>query len=171
MSISRRIFEALPSLATAIAVLGVAFGVFAYFVDVNVKTSAAWVVVAAIGPLVVCVMLVDMLRRAISESRSRPPRIVLYLATQGPQSLHLLLIGSSPLFGQGMSASIYLMEEGFEILIGEGYVLTVQHDQHIQIAVTRLVDGTDAMGRQLASNSPDALRRTIVRPGHQARGM
>lgn len=167
----QRIVEALPSFATAIAVFGVAFGVFAYFVGVDVKTSAAWVVVAAIGPLAVCVMLADMLRRAIAESRSRPPRIVRYLATQGPQSQHLLLIDSSPLFGQGMSASIYLMEQGFEILIGEGYVLTVQQDQHIQIAVTRVLDGTGGMWQQLAANSPDALKRTIVRPGHQARGM
>jgi hypothetical protein len=87
-----------------------------------------------------------------------------------PQSQQLLLIASSPLFGQGMSASIYLMEQGFEILVGEGYVLTVQQDEHIQIAMTRFVDGTQAMWQQLATNSPDALKRTIVRPGHQSRG-
>jgi uncharacterized protein YdbL (DUF1318 family) len=62
------------------------------------------------------------------------------------------------------------MEQGFEILIAEGYVVTVQQDGHIQIAVTRIIDGREAIWQQLAINSPDALMRTIVRPGNQWQG-
>lgn len=169
MSIFQRIYNALPVFVTTIGIFGVLFGVFAYFIGVDVKIAAAWALVAAFAPLAICAMLIDMLRRVICESHARLPRIVRYLATQGPQSQYLLLIASSSLFGQGMSASIYLMEQGFEILIAEGYVLTVQQDGHIQIAITRFVDGTEAIRQQLATNSPDTLKRTIVRPGHQSR--
>jgi hypothetical protein len=55
-------------------------------------------------------------------------------------------------------------------LIAEGYVLTVQRDEHIQIAVTHFIDGTQNIWQQLTINSPDALKRTIVRPGNQWQG-
>lgn len=170
MSIFQRIYNGLPAFVSAIGILGAAFAVFAYFVSTEARTAIAWVVVAAFVPLSACAMLADMLRQAIKEGRTHLPRIVRCLSMQQAQSPQLLLIASSPLFGQGMSASIYSMEQGFEILIGEGYVLTVQQDGHIQIAVTRFIDDRESIWQQLAINSPDALKRTIVRPGNQWRG-
>jgi hypothetical protein len=171
MSVSQRIYNALPAFVATVSILGVLFGIFAYFVGVEARVSFAWVILAFFVPLPLCAMLVDMLRQAIGESRTRLPRIVRCLATQRAQpSPQLLLIASSPLFGQGMSASIYSMEEGFEILIAEGYVLTVRQDAHIQIAITRFIENTQTIWQQLTANSPDALIRTIVRPGNQWRG-
>jgi hypothetical protein len=170
MSIFQRAHNALPAFIAAVSILGVIFGIFAYFVGAETKVSIGWVVVAAFIPLSFCVMLSDMLRLAISESRTRLPRIVRCFELQRTQSQQLLLIASSSMFGQGVSASIYSMEQSFEILIAEGYVLTVQQDEHIQIAVTRFIDGTEGIWQQLTINSPDALKRTIVRPGNQWQG-
>lgn len=51
MSILQRLYNALPALGAAISILGVAFGVFAYFVNSEHKATIAWVVVAALVPL------------------------------------------------------------------------------------------------------------------------
>ena len=168
MSIFQRFYSALPALGLAVTVLAAIFGVFAYFVSVDTKTSLAWVLVAAGVPLSLCVMLGDMLHLALSDTDVHLPRILRCLSVQRAQaSPQLLLIEQSRLFGQGMSASVYSMEDGFEVLVAEGYVLTIQQDELIQIAVTGFIDGTEAIWEQLTANSPDALKRTLVRPGNQ----
>jgi hypothetical protein len=66
-----------------------------------------------------------------------------------------------------MAASIYSIEDEFEILIGDGYVVNVQRDERIQVAVTSFVSGTEAIWERLTENRAEALRNTLIRPGNQ----
>ena len=147
------------------------FGVFAYFVGLEVKAPVAWIVVAAFSPLAFMVMLAHMVRMAVADGRTAfareaidLPRILRTLESQGAV---VFLVEPSRLIGQGTAVSIYAVVDEFEILIAEGFVQVVQRDQKIQVAVTNEKGGNDPTWQSLRDNSADVLKRTIVRPGHQ----
>jgi amino acid transporter len=162
-----RIYNAIPTFGVAVTTFSAIFGGFAYFVGLEHKVAVAWVLVAAFVPLCFCITILDMLRTSISEIRIPLPRISRCLALPIPSSPQIILIEPSALLGQNMAASIYSIEDEFEILIGDGYVVNVQRDERIQVAVTNFVNGTEAIWERLTQNRPDALRNTLIRPGNQ----
>jgi len=167
-------FKALPALGGSATFLIPVFGIFAYFVGLDVKASVAWVVLTAFVALPFIVMLCDMVRRALSDVRQalaeRPtelPRVLRSLpAPLSPGGL-LLLVEPSSLLGQGIAVSVYSVVDEFEILIGEGLVQVVQRNQKAQVGITRVTEGNEPIWRSLTDNSPDVLKRTLIRPGHQ----
>jgi hypothetical protein len=162
MGYSGRIYNALPIFGVAVTTFGAIFGGFAYFVGLEQKVAVGWVLVAAFVPLCLCIMILDMLRASISETRIPLPRISRCLSLPIPSSPQIILIEPSALLGQNMAASIYSIEDEFEILIGDGYVVNVQRDERIQVAVTSFVSGTEAIWERLTENRAEALRNTLT---------
>ena len=69
------------------------FGVFAYFVGLEVKAPVAWIVVAAFSPLAFMVMLAHMVRMAVADGRTAFAREAIDL----PRILRTLRISKGPL--------------------------------------------------------------------------
>jgi hypothetical protein len=102
------------------------------------------------------------------------PKVVRVQPAKNNSTL-LLLIEPSPFFAVGQAASVYVNEGGFEILVCEGRVETVQQSSRtIQLLVTDLPEdeGTNAQQERLKKmmdNDHMFLNETFIRPGNQAR--
>ena len=83
----------------------------------------------------------------------------------------LLLVAPSPLFGVGLGASICMIDDdGFEVLLGEGRILTVQQEQKtIQVLVTDQRLGYDETWDDLKRNDKATLGAVFIRPGNQVK--
>ncbi len=168
------VIEAVPALAGAAVCFSTAFGIFAYFVSLDVIAPVAWIFVAAASPLAIVVMLSDAIRRAarhietaIAHRPAELPRVLRCLHVPGGPGDLAFLVEPSNLLGQGVAVSVYSMVNEFEVLICEGFVKGVQQDGKVQIFVMFVIDGNAPLWQQLTDNSPDVLRRTLVRPGQQ----
>ncbi|MGY0714825.1 hypothetical protein [Azospirillum argentinense] len=162
----KSVYNSLGMLFGAITTFSLFFGIFVYFVTLDVKAPVAWIVVAAIIPLSLVVQLLEAIRWIILNSKIELPRTLRHISLNGNG---VLLAEPSPLLGQGIAVSIYFVDDGFEILIGEGYVLNVQQDNKVQIAVSSPISGSEDKWGKIQNNKTDALKATIVRPGHQFR--
>jgi hypothetical protein len=176
-SLGDRLLQSVPALGGAAAFFGTLFGIFTHFVSLESTAPVAWIVVTAAILLSFCAMLCDMLRRTNTElkeahaQRVELPKILRSLGHANPAAVLLLLVGPSQLLGQGHAVSVYLMRDGFELLVGEGHVQVVQQDTHVQVALTRVASGMEAVLQELVENKPDVLSRTLVRPGQQIQGL
>lgn len=73
----------------------------------------------------------------------------------------------SSILGQGVGVSVYTIRDGFELLLGEGVVRVVQRDGLTQVVITSEASGKEDIWREIYENRPDALKKTIIRPGLQ----
>jgi hypothetical protein len=171
MSIGTRLYNSLAILGIAVSVLGIVFGLVVWLVTPDTRVSIVWPLAVGGGLLALCCMLADMLRASIAEGELKLPRILACLGDVAHVvSGRLLLVQPSRLLGHGMAVSIYIMQNEFEILIGDGVVQNIQQDHRVQVAVMGVRDGTDAIWAELIANRPDALKSTLVRPGNQYSG-
>jgi hypothetical protein len=176
-SVGSRLLQSLPVLVSAFGLFGGLFGIFAYFVGLSSTAPVGWIAVTATILLSVCVMLCDFVRHIGAELRAalaqqvELPKILRSLPHMiSPGGGLLLLVEPSHLLGQGHAVSVYIMQDGFELLLGEGHVQVVQQDSHVQVVMTRPASGMDNVLRELAENKPSSLDRTLVRPGQQIEG-
>jgi hypothetical protein len=148
----------------SIGVFGVAFAVFAYLVPFSTQVPAFYLF-ASIGlALVVCFTLLDAMRWLIKEGCAVVPEAI-GCHTIGEKTL--LLFRRSEVLGVGMQVSIYYLENKCEILIGQGYVETITNKKLVQIVVLSAENGTDDKWKSILERSPDALKCTFAKPGHQ----
>ena len=81
-----------------------------------------------------------------------------------------LLFEPSLLFGTNSAVSIYGQRNGFDILLGEGRVATVQQENgHIQVVVTSFESDSVDIWKGLVENQAHLLTSTFARPGSQSR--
>ncbi len=69
---------------------------------------------------------------AVRQAR-RPPSIY-------PNASTLLLLDASEVYGHESLVSVYYLDEGFEVLVATGFVLTRQDDGFIQVLVDRQIE-------------------------------
>ncbi len=121
--------------------------------------------------LILLVTLSDLSIRCYMDRGHRLPKV----AKIGPPlaldsaSLAWMLLSTSDLLSFGQQVSIYRLENGFEALIGVGYVLAKQEDGLLQVVVTQEYgpDGTSLWTTLQTADAPE-MARLIVKPGGQA---
>lgn len=137
-----------------------------YLVAPN-STMPIWIaVVLTIVLLLVIFVVLQALRIQFSASASEMPRLITVIGSGDGEELPILLLEASELFGTENFVSIYHKDDanGFEVLVGYGYVRTVQLDQKIQVQVLEWFSGNDDITDKIEGRVVDALNCTIVRP-------
>ena len=70
----------------------------------------------------------------------------------------------SELYSHNAIVSLFLDDEGYERLIGLGYVFNVQEDKHIQILITRWMSGQEEIRGKLEDGNAQVLEKVIAKP-------
>ena len=77
----------------------------------------------------------------------------------------LLLLEKTEIFGHESLVSVYYKEDNYEILIGLGFISTVQENGLIQVIVQSNVDDRyNDTWKLITSNNTNALERILVKP-------
>lgn len=77
----------------------------------------------------------------------------------------LLLLEKSGIFSQDAVVAIFFNDEGYEKLIGAGFVLSIQNNGIIQIIISKSLDDSDNnIWDKLIANDSVILRKIIVKP-------
>lgn len=115
---------------------------------------------------IVLFLLIQALKIEISRDKNVMPRLLTVVDPVRDGELPILLLEPSELFGIDNVVSIYHKDSAtdFEILVGYGYVVTVQTDKKIQIRVQEWLSGNNDITEKISSRKIDALNCTIVRP-------
>jgi hypothetical protein len=116
--------------------------------------------------LIIIFLLIDALKREINNDNNTMPRLLTVVDATTNDELPILLLEPSELFGIDNVVSIYHKDSTteFEILVGYGYVVTVQTDKKIQVRVQQWLSGNSDITDKISSRQIDALKCTIVRP-------
>lgn len=166
--LGQAVYKSLNVFGISATAFSAVFSAFGYFIGVDTKASIAWTFVAFSIPAVFFLTLIDVIKWLLEDTEIHLPKI-----SRFPTSPHLsvrqtiVLVEQTRLLGQNMSASVFYVDDGFEILIGEGFVLTIQQDSQIQLSITYVVEGTEVFWNDIRANKASALSATIVRPGGQ----
>ena len=70
----------------------------------------------------------------------------------------------SELYSNNAIVSLFFDDEGYERLIGLGYVFNVQEDKHIQILITQWISGQEEIKDKLEANNAQVLKKVIAKP-------
>lgn len=82
-----------------------------------------------------------------------------------PDAAPLCLLEPSNLFSYDTSVSAYYLDDdGFELLIGTGVVVTVQEDKKIQVLINKIVDGQEDIVNKLRSNDSKIIQKVKIKP-------
>lgn len=70
----------------------------------------------------------------------------------------------SQLYSHNAIVSLFFDDEGYERLIGLGYVFNVQEDKHIQILITKWMSGQEEIREKLEDGNAQVLEKVIAKP-------
>jgi len=166
-TIGTEIFEsARRTQAWLLGVLGLLVAFSSFWITPNSTLPTRWVVVAGTPLVVLAVVLVDLTIRLHRQTGVRlpPVRAVHSRAAAKGDSHLLLLLAASELFGHQVAVSIYSRIDEFEVMIGIGFVSTIQVDGTIQVEVSKRVSAYDDVWTQVKSNDRRALQALVVKP-------
>lgn len=133
------------------------------------KPSASvplWVIVLIVIVLaIVVVTLADALFESLKRS-SRLPRVCKAIQ---PVALYgdaraILLVDASDLFSHDAMVSVFSRMNDFEVLIGTGFVATVQENGRIQVCVQNSAESTGDIWERILQNNKEELSQLIVKP-------
>ena len=135
------------------------------------KTPIPLYLVLILGTLALLIIatLMRAVDKAIKEYKkikhSLIPRITRVRKGQIP-GIIVCLLEKSDLFANLMLIScFYTDDDGFENLIGEGYVENIQSDGQIQIVIDQPDFSQQDILNRLVNNDKKILDRTVVKPG------
>ena len=70
----------------------------------------------------------------------------------------------SQLYSHNAIVSLFFNDEGYERLIGLGYVFNVQEDKYIQILITQWISGQEEIRDKLEAGNAQILEKVIAKP-------
>lgn len=80
-------------------------------------------------------------------------------------SIAWLLLEPSPMFGHESLVSIFYKEGDFEVLVGSGFILTVQENGLIQVLVTdNFYEQDEDFWSKVCGNDHQILSKLLVKP-------
>ncbi|MGD0696312.1 MAG: hypothetical protein ABSB82_15780 [Terriglobia bacterium] len=150
-----------------LAVLGIVISIVAFvFVPSTAVTLKVIVPIGAVI-LIVIAILIDLSIRLYRRAKKPLPRVRFGLAPPSsyPESVAILLLDSSDLFGQDSIVSIYRLEEQFERFAGLGFVSTIQENGLVQVIVTEAYATDDEdFWKGVRGNNGTMLSTLSVKP-------
>ena len=149
-----------------ITALGLAISLIAWLVAPETSVPL-WIVVVIVA---LSIGVVAAALDAMFESMAAVGQSLPSVKWTGPppsayeNAVALLILEQSELFAQGSLVSIYRRTDLYEELIGIGWVVAVQQNRSIQVAVRRVLDSaTDVLPRLLQSDA-SLIRSLLVKP-------
>ncbi len=155
---------------------GIPLSVFGIFISIllsrfPVTTSISLDLVIVIG--LVFILLILTLIKALDTIVREYQRIEndiipkIQVVKQDPTTKSpICLLEFSEIFGVNLSISFYYTDEdGFEILIGEGFIKNIQRDGKIQAVLDKPQQDYQEVIDKLANNDQKILEKTVVKPG------
>lgn len=136
-----------------------------FFVTPTTEIPVRWVVFFALPFFLFLFVVCDVAYRATQEITLPRVKASRMPSPLYPDALAVLIVEKSNLFGHESVVSVYLKEDDFEILIGVGYVSTVQQDGHIQIIVTSAIEeAQNGNWEKIRNNDGGILSKLLIRP-------
>ena len=124
------------------------------------------IIIVTLSVLIIAT-LVRALQKALEEyakmKQSMIPKI-LRVQKDANNNIECLLEASNLFAAQLMISFYYTDEDGFEVLIGEGFVKNVQSDQKIQTVLDQPEAGYQNVLDRLANNEDKIIQRIKVKP-------
>ena len=90
------------------------------------------------------------------------PKLILVKTTKNMGVI--CLFEPSELYSNNAIISLFFNDDGFEILIGYGYVVAVQEDKRIQILITHWESGQEEIKSKLENSNTQVLKKIIAKP-------
>lgn len=117
--------------------------------------------------LLLLIILFNLSYSLFQKSQNLNPKVV--QGRQPPKfqkdSKALLLLEKSELFSQDAVVALFYNDEGYERLIGAGFVLSIQNNGIIQVVISKaLDDNDDSIWNKLISNDSVAINKILVKP-------
>lgn len=144
---------------------------FIFFATVNDWTVSIKIIFPIAGTLILSIIIfANMSFRMHNRALKKLPAVIQGRTPPeiGGNACALILLETSELFGQGGLASVYYYDDGLELLIGFGFVLTIQEDGLIQVMVTSTFDDGDSMQKDIwgkvRNNNKNILPKILVKP-------
>lgn len=133
----------------------------------NSKVSFGLFIPLVLFFIILIITLIDLSYTLYIKQKNLLPKVI-----QGrePPSLFneseaLIIVTESKLFSHEALISLFLIEDGYERLIGVGNVLTVQNDGMIQIIITKsLVEESENIWERVRSNNKIVIEKLLVKP-------
>jgi hypothetical protein len=150
-----------------VGILSFLMTTLAFYFRIDDAIPLKWLVPLFMLSLLVFMVLLDFASRAYHSATASLP--VVKSATKAPElypdAIALLLLDKSDLYGHESLVSIYSRDDEFEMLIGVGFVLTIQQDGRVQVVVMEKLDsGRDTLWTEIQANNANALKKIIVKP-------
>jgi hypothetical protein len=104
-------------------------------------------------------------RIAFAMSQSSSPRVRIARKTTGATTYVICLLDASPMFAIGMAVSFFVTDQnGFEVQIGIGEVVSIQENRLIQVALVLPTSGYEDVVNKIANNEKGTLETIRVKP-------
>ncbi|MFT8814356.1 hypothetical protein [Acetobacter fabarum] len=159
--------EWLLAFSVPCGILGTIFGIITVYYGASVKFPLGWGLLILAVPVCAAYTFFSILCDERKKERIILPRVIRTIVDQYGLKDLTLLVEKSSILGQGVGVSVYTIRDGFELLLGEGVVRVVQRDGLTQVVITSEASGKEDIWREIYANRPDALKKTIIRPGLQ----
>jgi len=102
---------------------------------------------------------------AFRANQSASPRVRVGKQMPGPNAYVLCLLDSSPMFAVGMAVSFFDTDQnGFEVQVGIGEVVSIQENGLIQVALALPASGYEEVVNKIANNEKRILETIRVKP-------
>lgn len=168
-SFGRELYESFCRIrGVPITLITIFLGLTYFYLSDNQSTITLKIVLPIfVGALIILLTLLDLSLQLHKKARKHLPRVMQTRKPPGiyPTAVAILLVEGSEIYGHESLVSIYYRDDSFEVLIGIGFVLTLQDDGLIQVVVSRQLDETyKDVWLKVCQNDASVLPRLLVKP-------
>lgn len=151
----------------SLSVISVFFALIAFYFTPENTIHIKILVPICLFSFLVFAVITDFAIRAYKNCLTKLPKVISAKKPPAlyPNAIVLLLLSKSELFGHESIVSVYFQEDGFEILIGVGFVLTIQQDGLIQVLILKKIDfEKEHLWSDINANNNTILKKLLVKP-------
>jgi hypothetical protein len=168
-SFGRELYESFCRIrGVPIALVALVLGLVYFYFSGNQSTIRLIIALPIfIGALIILWTLLDLSLHLHKNATRHLPRVVQARTppTIYPGAVAILLLEGSEVYGHESLVSVYYRDDGFEVLIGIGFVLTRQDDGLIQVVISRQLEETyKDVWLKVCQNDATILPRLLVKP-------
>lgn len=150
-----------------ITLIGIALSLIGFYFKPSDSINIKYLIPLTIIIFLMIVILTDLSFNLFQEKSKILPKVK---QAKNPQNIHKpslawLLLEPSPVFGHEILVSIFYKDGDFEVLVGSGFILTVQENGLIQVLVTdNFNDQNEKFWANVCGNDHQILSRLLVKP-------
>ncbi len=139
----------------------------AFAVSPNTLIYLKWILPLLVIFIIVILTFIDLSYRLYKKASKPLPSVrqVHRPAAVAKDAIAILLLEPSDIYGHESVVSLFYLNEGYEKLIGMGYVLTIQTNGMIQVLINKLIDVSEKeIIDKALNNDVLVLKKLLVKP-------